>query len=133
MGKYRATLNIPEAKRYAVAEFPDDDPRVIRMVLDGHLQPVDISDEARKRLDEASVAPDVSPSSVDAVKQALAAARERVAASSVEEASTLQTAISPEPTEEVQPKEQDLKEPASKRQPAKARTNPRGSSIQRSS
>lgn len=122
MGKYRATLNIPEAKRFAIAEFPDDDPRVIRMVLDGHLQPVDISDEARERIDRASTTPQASPSSVDAVKQALAAARERAAASSVDEVSTIQTAISSEPAEEVEPKVEDPKDPPSKRQPSKART-----------
>lgn len=72
MGKYRATLNMPEAKRGQVAIFDDTEPRVIRMVCDGHLVPVDVSPEALARIEEAKNKPaPVAIGSVEAVKRAL--------------------------------------------------------------
>ena len=76
MGKYRATINMPEAKRYAVAEFPDNEPRVIRMVLDGHLIPVDVAPEVTAQIEEAKIAPPVTTGGADAVRAALQKARD---------------------------------------------------------
>jgi hypothetical protein len=103
MGKYRATLNMPGVKRFAIGEFDDDDPRVIPLVLEGHLQPMDISDEMQDKIAAARTAPrKVSPNSVDAVKNAMKAARERQeAAEAAEAADAPQTAEeAPEATEE---------------------------------
>lgn len=80
MGKYRATINMPEAKRFAVAEFPDDEPRVIRMVLDGHLVPVDVAPEVKARIEEVKANPPASANNADAVRAAMAKAREDEAA-----------------------------------------------------
>lgn len=93
MGKYRATLNMPEAKRGQVAEFVDDEPRVIRMVRDGHLVPVDVSSEALARIEEAKTKPaPVASNSVEAVRRALDE-RRRAAGISDASASEVSTVV----------------------------------------
>jgi len=85
MGKYRATLNMPEAKRGKVAEFPDDSPRTAALVRDGHLVPVDVPAEAIKRFEEDRTQAKVpTENSIDAVKAALEESRRRAAEAAAE-------------------------------------------------
>jgi hypothetical protein len=78
MGKYRATLNMPEAKCGQVAEFADDDPRVIRMVKNGYLVPVDVPKEVLKQINEKISSGFSEPNNpIEAVKRALQERREK--------------------------------------------------------
>jgi len=78
MGKYRATLNMSGCRYGQIAEFDDNDQNVIRMVLDGHLLPIEVSDETVSRISKARVTiAEPAPNSIEAVREALKAARER--------------------------------------------------------
>lgn len=83
MGKYMATINMGGVKRYSTDEFDDSSLETQRLVAKGFLIPQDdVAKAAQTRIDIVEVSkPSAGP---EAIKAALAAARERASSNQAE-------------------------------------------------